>query len=148
VRRYRFRVLVTLGPPVREGPARRLPNLARALAGHTCCLIQPACQQEYLPAVISRDEDLPLSHTARAMMTIALADGEAEAFFKTGQGFTIWADGTVGCTIRAEGLVGYGVICRQTSPLPAGLADDRIHRGAADPDPSHRLAAAGRAGRR
>jgi len=27
------------------------------------------------------------------MMTIALADGEAEAFFAVGQGFTIWADG-------------------------------------------------------
>jgi hypothetical protein len=143
VRRYRFRVLVTLGPPVPEGSARRLPNLARALAGYTCCLIQPACRQGYFPALISRDQEPPLPHIEHAMMTIALADGEAEVLFNTGQRFTIWADGTVGRTVRAEGLVGYGIVSCQTSPLPAGLAGDRIHRGAADPGPSHRLAAAG-----
>ena len=62
------------------------------------------------------------------MMTIALADGEAEAFFAPGQSFTIWADGTVGRTVRAEGLVGYGVMSRRTSRLSAGVVHDRIHR--------------------
>ena len=61
-------------------------------------------------------------------MTISLADGEAEAFFAPRQCFTIWADGTVGRTIRAEGLIGYGVISCQTSPPSAGVVDDRIHR--------------------
>ena len=78
------------------------------------------------------------------MMTIALADGEAEAFFAPGQCFMIWADGTVGRTIRAEGLVGYGVISCRTSPLPPGVVHDRIHRGTAGPNPGHRLTAAGR----
>jgi hypothetical protein len=141
VRRYRFRALVTLAPAAREGPAQRLPSRVSALTAHACCLVQPACHHEYFPAVISWDE--ALSPARHAMMTIALADGEAEAFFGPGQCFTIWADGSVGRTIRAEGLVGYGVISCQTSPLPAGVVRDRIHRGTAGPDPGHRLAAAG-----
>ena len=62
------------------------------------------------------------------MVTIALADGEAEALFAAGQRFTIWADGVIDRTIRPEGLVGYGVICaRESPPL---LSDDsgRIRR--------------------
>jgi hypothetical protein len=137
VRQYRFRALVTLAPAAGEGPARRLPSRVRALTAHACCLIQPAGHHEYFPAVISRDEELPLSPAGHAMMTVALADGEAEALFARGQPFTIWADGTVGRTIRAEGLVGYGVICSQASPPPAGLADDRIHLGTAGPVPGH-----------
>jgi len=133
VRPYRFRVLVTLAPTAREGPAQRLPSRGRALTAHACCLVQPACHHEYFPAVTSWDE--VLSPARYAMMTIALADGEAEAFFAVGQGFTIWADGTVGRTIQAEGLVGYGVISCQTSSLPPGVVHDRIHRGAAGPTP-------------
>jgi hypothetical protein len=76
------------------------------------------------------------------MMIIALTDGEAEAFFALGRCFTVWADGTVGRTVRAEGLVGYGVISGQISLLPAGVVRDRIHRRSARLDPGHRLAAA------
>jgi hypothetical protein len=50
------------------------------------------------------------------MVTIALADGEAGAYFAPGQGFTIWADAIAGRTIRAEGMIGYGVICGPESP--------------------------------
>ena len=115
MRQYRFRVLVTLAPAGRGGPGLRLPNRMRALTAHACCLIQPARHREYFPAVICPDEELPPS-AAHAMMTIALADGEAEAFFALGRCFTLWADGTVGRTVRAEGLVGYGVICARQSP--------------------------------
>ena len=72
------------------------------------------------------------------MVTIALADGEAEAHFAAGQRFTIWADGVVDRTIRPEGLVGYGVICaRESPPL---LSDDRgrIRRMTAGPDTVNR----------
>jgi hypothetical protein len=141
VRQYLFRALVTLAPAAREGPAQGLPSRVRAMTAHACSLVQPACHYEYFPAVISRDEQLPLSPVTHAMMTIALADGEAEAFFASGQCFTIWADGTVGRTIRAEGLVGYGVISGQKSPLPAGAGHSRIHRRPAGPGPAHRLAA-------
>lgn len=143
MRQYRFRALVTLAPAAGEGPAKGLPSRTRALTAHACCLIQPACHYEYFPAVICWDEELPRWPARHAMMTIALAAGEAEAFFAPGHCFTIWADGTFGRTIRAEGLVGYGVISCQTSPLPAGAGRSRIHRGTPGPDPAHRLAAAG-----
>lgn len=133
VKQYRFRALVTL-ESAREGPAWRLPNQTRALTAHACCLIQPTYHHEHFPAVIFQDEKLPLWPAGYAMMTIALADGEA-APFTPGQRFTILADGTVGRTIRAKGLVGHGVISCQTSPPPAGLAGDRIHRESAGPHP-------------
>ena len=83
--------------------------------------------------MISWDEQLPPSPAAPAILIIALADGEAEALFALGRCFTVWADGTVGRTVRAEGLVGYGVICaRESPPL---LSDDsgRIRRKTAAP---------------
>jgi hypothetical protein len=142
VRQYRFRVLVTLAPSAGEGLAQRLPSRVRALTADACCLVQPARHREYFPAVISWDKQLPPSPSAPAMMIIALADGETAAFFALGRCFTIWADGTVGRTVRAEGLVGYGVISGQISPLPADVVRDRIHRRSARLDPGRRLAAA------
>jgi hypothetical protein len=73
--------------------------------------------REYFPAAISRDQRLPsLQPDEHAVVTITLADGEAEAYFAPGQGFTIWADGVIDHTIRAEGLIGYGVIRGPESP--------------------------------
>lgn len=147
MRQYRFRALVTLAPAAREGPAQRLPSRVPALTAHACCLVQPACHHEYFPAVISCDE--ALSPARHATMTIALADGEAEAFFAPGQCFTIWADGTVGPTVRAEGLVGYGVMSRRTSRLSAGVVHDRDspggsrRQGGSDGDPPVTVAAPG-----
>ncbi len=65
------------------------------------------------------------------MVTVALADGEAEAYFAAGQGFTVWADGVVDHTIRAEGMIGYGVICGSQSP-PVTVSD-RGQRGSRPP---------------
>lgn len=45
-----------------------------------------------------------------------LADGEAEVYFAPGRGFTIWADAVVHHKIRAEGLIGRGVIRGLDSP--------------------------------
>lgn len=106
MRRYRFRALVKFdpvghpGPPVRTG----IPT------AHDCRLLQPFSCHEYFPAVIARDEELPSQPVGHAVVTIALTAGEAEAFFAPGQGFTIWADGVVDHTIRAQGMIGYGVI--------------------------------------
>jgi hypothetical protein len=143
VRQYRFQALVTLTPAAGEGLARRLPSRACALTAHACFLVQPTHRHDCFPAVISWDEELSRSPAGRAMMTIALADGEAEALFAPGQRFTIWADGTVGHTIRPEGLVGYCVIACQQSPPPAGVAGDGVQRETVGPDPGYRLAAAG-----
>jgi hypothetical protein len=55
----------------------------------------------------------------RAVVSVALAEGEAEAFFAPGQRFTIWADAVIGQTIRAGGLAGSGVIsCPVSLPPP------------------------------
>ena len=133
MRQYRFRALITLDAAVREGPGQGLPSRMRALTARYCCLLQPFCYRVYLPAVISSDRGLPLQPGRRVVVTIALADGEAEALFAAGQRFTIWADGVVDGTIRPEGLVGYGVICaRESPPL---LSDDsgRIRRTTVGP---------------
>ena len=111
MRRYRFRALVNFDAAGREGGALGSPGRTGALTTHACCLLQPFYYGEYFPAVIARDgEPPPLQAGGHAVVTIALADGEAEAYFSPGQGFTIWADGVAGHTIRAEGLIGYGVI--------------------------------------
>ncbi len=63
------------------------------------------------------------------MLTVALADSEAEAFFRPGQRFAIWAYGLVGSTVQAVGRVGHGVVARRTSPARAPI--DGISGGAA-----------------
>ena len=128
MRQYRFRALITLDAAVREGPARGLPSRMRAHTARYCCLLEPFCYRVYLPAVISSDRGLPLQPGRRVVVTIALADGEAEALFGAGQRFTIWADGVVDRTIRPEGLVGYGVICARESPPPLSDDSGRIRR--------------------
>jgi hypothetical protein len=143
VRQYRFQALVTLSPGARKDPAGWPPSRSYALTVHACFLVQLTNRRECFPAGIFWDEEPPGPSVRRATMTIALADGEAEAFFAPGRRLTIWADGTVGRTIRPEGLVGHCVICGQKSLPPADLADDRVRRATAGPDPGNRLAVAG-----
>jgi hypothetical protein len=102
VQQYRFRALITLGPAAGH---RGRP--------HACCLVQPG-QGKYFPAAISYRE-APARPGVRAVVSVALADGEAEAFFAPGQRFTIWADAVIGQTIRVGGLAGSGVI---SCPVP------------------------------
>jgi hypothetical protein len=132
VKQYRFRALITFDPAARE----------YSTPGHlggtrTCCLVQPG-YHEYFPARISWDKELPVRPGVRAVVSVALADGEAEAFFAPGQRFTIWADAVIGQTIRADSKVGHGVI---SSPVPPPL---RAHDGRAPrPARGHRVAAVG-----
>jgi hypothetical protein len=79
----------------------------------------------YFPGVISSDEELPLRAAVHAVVSIVLADSEANAFFAPGQRFTIWADAVASQTISAQGLVGQGVICHPGSLLPPGANGDR-----------------------
>jgi hypothetical protein len=111
VRQYRFRAQVVPNPAAHEGLGRGLPSVMHALTAHACCLIEPFFHG-YFPAMICRDEEFPPRRGVRVVVTIALADGEAEAYFAPGQRFTIWSDAVVGRTVRADGLVGYGVISR------------------------------------
>jgi hypothetical protein len=120
MKQYRFRVLIKLDPAAGENGVR--DHLGRT---HTCSLIQP-CHGTYFPAVISPDGDLTARAMTPAVVSTALATGEAGAFFAPGQRFTIWADAVAGHAILADRLLGYGVIaCPLSSPPPAyeGLAE-------------------------
>ena len=130
---YRFRALITFGPAAREDSARGHLDGTRA-----CCLVQPG-YREYFPARISWDKELPVQPGMRAVVSVAVADGEAEAFFPPGQRFTIWADALVGQTIRPDGMIGHGVIASPLS-LPLPRAHDA---GAPRPARGHRPAALG-----
>lgn len=132
MRRYRFRALVTFDPAMREGRAPGPLSQAGTLTVHACCLLQPFCSGQYFPAVISRVQEWPLLPPGgHAVVTIALAGGEAEAYFAPGQGFTIWADGMAGHVIKAKGLIGYGVICGPGSPTAASRDDSQRDTGPA-----------------
>jgi hypothetical protein len=137
VRRYRFRALVKFDSVAREDCAPGSPSRTGVLTKYACCLLQPFYCGEYFPAVISGDLDLPPPQPGgHAVVTIALADGEAEACFAPGQGFTVWADGVAGRMIRADGMIGYGVICGPESALVT--AGDGGRRGSM---PARRAAA-------
>ena len=136
MKQYRFRALITFDPAAREDAA---PD---HLGGtRTCCLIQPS-YHEYFPARISWDKELPVQPGMRAVVSVAVADGEAEAFFTPGQRFTIWADALIGQTIRPDRMIGHGVIASPASPpLPPGS-----RRPGAAPSARAQADAAGRTG--
>ncbi len=79
--RCTFRALITLSPKVPEDPAPCGPGRAHALAARGCYLIQPFFCHGYLPAMTSLDEGVPVSPERHAMLSVALADSEEEAFF-------------------------------------------------------------------
>ena len=128
--RYTFRALITLSP-VPEDPAPCRPGRVHAWPGRGCYLVQPWSCPEYLPAMVSLDQGVPVTPGEHATLTVALADGEAEAFFCPGQCFTIWADGLVGSTVQAMSRVGHGVIARRVPPARAPADGDGRPGGAA-----------------
>lgn len=116
MRQYRFMALVMLDPAGRGEAARLDPGGTQA-----CCLIEPSyCT--YFPAVISLDWEVPSRAKVHALVTVALSDGEARAFFGPGQRFAIWADAVVGHSVQATGLAGHGVIFQRVAPLVPRLS--------------------------
>jgi len=125
VMQYTFNAAITLCPQMREDTAHRRPDETRALAARACYLIQPCSLHQYFPAAISLAEGLPVPPGGQVILIMALSGSEAEAF-APGEHFTIWADGIVGRTIRAEGRIGYGVISGRAASRPALANHDRI----------------------
>lgn len=110
MRQYKFKALVILDRAAREDAEQCDPGGPQA-----CCVIEPSyCA--YFPAVISLEAAMPQQAKAHALVTIALNDMEAGAFFAPGQRFTIWSDAVVDHSIQAVGLAGYGVISQCVSP--------------------------------
>jgi hypothetical protein len=134
MRRYRFSALVTVDPAAHRmawRDARRTP---------ACYLVEPCCRM-YFPALIAPDDELSARPAIRTVVSIALADGEAEAFFAPGQRFTIWADAIIGPAIRAHSRAGSGVISGLVSPPPPRAHDDSADGTAAGPPGVHSLVA-------
>jgi hypothetical protein len=134
VKQHRFRTLIMPGPAAGENAVRG--HLGRT---HTCCLVQP-CRGMYFPAVISPDGELAPRAVTPAVVSAALATGEAEAFFAPGQLFTVWADAVVGHAVHADRLIGQGVIVCQLS-FPPRAHDGRAEREMAGQAGRHSLAA-------
>lgn len=110
MRQYKFKALVILDHAARQ-------DTAQCALGESwsCCVVEPSyCA--YFPALISLEAAMPLQAKAHALVTIALNDREAGAFFAPGQRFTIWSDAVVDHSIQAVGLAGHGVISQCVSP--------------------------------
>jgi hypothetical protein len=122
VRQYTFQALINIAVAAGDAGTARHRGEAPARIVRASRLVQPGHHQ-YFPAVISRDqESLPHSQE-HVLVTVALADGEAETLFAPGHCFAIWADGLIGPTVRPDGLVGRGVISRRVSPSPLRQGD-------------------------
>jgi hypothetical protein len=72
---------------------------------HARCLVEPG-YDKYFPAVLTRDDEQPLSPGDHAIVTVTLVDDEAPAFFAPGQHFTVWQGADVG-----QGIVSRRVFC-------------------------------------
>jgi hypothetical protein len=126
VREYKFRATVAFEPAGDSATGAYLSGT------RTHCVIE-SYRRKYFPALISWDNRPPPQGGLNILVRIALTGTEADAFFASGQRFTIWADAIAGKTIRGERLVGYGVILYQEPP-PSPSTDDRTaHRARADP---------------
>lgn len=127
MRIYTFSVLITFDVAAHGGAAGGHVDGTR-----TRCVAQ-ACHRQYFPGILSRDEQPRPAPAVHARLSVALNDGEAEAFFTPGRRLTIWADAIVGTTICGDGFVGYGVIESHKSSAPPVAGAGRTQRSAARP---------------
>jgi hypothetical protein len=109
VREYKFGAMVALDKLACADAVRRLVGGTRPQ-----CVLQP-CKGKWFPAAISAREPSQ-GRPVDVVVRVRLLAGEPEAFFATGQAFTLWADAIVDDqTVRGEDLVGDCVILNQES---------------------------------
>ena len=101
MRIYRFRALVTVDAPVANAPDRAYASGTRAFLVHANRIGQPA-RSKFFQAMMTWDEDTELRPGNRAVVTITVADTDAQAYLDAGQRFTLWGGGS-----------GHGMIARQ-----------------------------------
>jgi hypothetical protein len=110
VKECKFRAMVDLDPSARADAVRRLLNRTRPQ-----CVLQP-CDANWFPAAVSVGGSPSQGRPVDAVVRVCLLAGELEAFFATGQPFTVWADAIVDDqTVRGEGRLGDGFIVSQES---------------------------------
>ena len=118
----KFRAMVALDQSARADVLRRLLDRTRFQ-----CVLQP-CDGRWFPAAVSAGGSPSQARPIRTVVRVRLLAGEPEAFFATGQLFTLWADAVVDDqTVRGEGRLGDGFILSQES------AADEAPRAAACP---------------
>lgn len=122
MRECRFRAMVRLDPPSSADSLRRLLDATRGQ-----CVLQP-CPGRSFPAGISVGGSTSYKSPVETIVRVRLLAGESEAFFATGQPFTLWADALVDDrAVCGEGSLGDGVI------LSLESAADRDNQAAARP---------------
>jgi hypothetical protein len=75
----------------------------------THCVIETA-GGTYLPAMLSPIAERACETAVAAVLSVVLADGEADELLSVGQQFTIWADVMVGDTLCGIDRIGVGVV--------------------------------------
>ena len=127
MRECKFRAMVELDPSARADAVRRLLDRT-----HPQCVLQP-CDGKWFPAAVSVGGSPSQGRPVHTVVRVRLLAGEPEAFFATGQPFTLWADAIVDDqTVRGEGRLGDGFILSQES------AADEAARAAARPALTYR----------
>jgi hypothetical protein len=103
VKQFKFKALISLDAAKGDVHARQYPSGTHCLMVRCTHLSQPA-HRRYFPVVIYRDDEQPLRPGDRGtVVTIEVADDDADAFLGPGQHVTLW-DGSD---------VGHGVISRR-----------------------------------
>lgn len=115
--------MVALDPSTRADAVRRLLGGPRPQ-----CVLEP-CDGKWFPAAISIGWSPSQERPVHAVVRALLLAGEPEAFFATGQTFTLWADVIVDDqTVRGEGRLGDGVILSQESAAGGSLRQPLAQR--------------------
>lgn len=123
--------MVALDSSARADAVRRLLDGTRPQ-----CVIQQRAGR-WFPAAVSVLWSPSQGHPVHLVVRVRLLHGEREAFFATGQPFTLWADAIVGDqTIRGEGLLGDGVITGDESAGSPVASSDEAPGTPARPAPA------------
>jgi hypothetical protein len=117
-----------------------------ARADAVCCLLDGTRTQcvvrsdgRWFPAAISVCWSPSHSRPVHTVVRVRLLTGEPEAFFATGQPFTLWADAIVDdVSIRGEGLLGDGVITGDEPEVSPAISSDEAPGTTARPAPADR----------
>ncbi|MGH3275697.1 MAG: hypothetical protein ACRDNZ_15405 [Streptosporangiaceae bacterium] len=90
MRQYKFRALLTLDPPERDGAVKEYPSGTHSLMVRCGRLRRPA-EHRYFPAEIYRIDEQPLKPGDTGVVaTIEIDDEEACEFLGPGQHVTLW----------------------------------------------------------
>jgi hypothetical protein len=95
VHQFRFRALIALDAAAASHGIGQYASPTQALMLRAACLSRPVSHRLF-PAEVSWDDHHLLKPGDRAVVTLKVADEDAEMFFAAGQRFTIWNGSDIG----------------------------------------------------